>query len=583
MPIKILAEEVASQIAAGEVVERPASVVKELIENALDAGATKIEVTIEGAGTTLIEVADDGHGIPIDEISVALARHATSKLSTAEDLFRIETLGFRGEALASIASVSQFVLTSRNKHSEFGGKINVEGGEIVGEISRVGVPIGTVVQVSQLFYNVPARLKFLKTPTTERRQIDQLVSRFALAYPNVRFQLIQEGKKSLFTSGNGKRREVLSEVYSTDVAKQMLAVDFQENGIEVSGYISPTGLSRSNRRGILFFVNGRSIQDITLTTALIQAYRGMLMVGRYPIASIFLKIPPGLVDVNVHPAKSEVRFADRQVVFSQVQRAVRRGLMAYTVVPEHQSDAKWAIQQRFTPQVDDPRNDTQPLATDRNPFEVNHASRFNNQENYQPELPETKVPLLRPVGQIGSSYLVAEGPDGLYLVDQHAAHERILFEKFMSQREKKIPSQQLLTPTQVTLTSESSKLLENQLPLMKTLGFEIEPFGPNTFTVRAMPSLLLGSDPAAALRVVIEDFEEDETPLENEIEAKIIARVCKRAAVKAGQILSPAEQRALIMDLEACKAPRTCPHGRPTMIHLSIDVLERQFGRRGAR
>lgn len=588
MSIHVLPSEVASQIAAGEVVERPASVVKELVENALDAGASHISIAVEEGGRKLIEVADDGGGIAAQELSLAVARHATSKLSSAEDLFRIATLGFRGEALASIGSISRLRITSRPPQAEVGAVLTVEGGEI-GDVKPVGAPAGTVVRVEELFYNVPARLKFLKKDATERRQIDRLVTRYALAYPHVRFQLVQEKRTGFQTSGNGDRREALAAMYGADIARQMLEVDVHYEDLKVSGFISPTGLTRSNRGEITFFINGRWVQDATLTTALVQAYHTMLMVGRFPMAVIFLEMAPEMVDVNVHPAKSEVRFQARDKVFSGVQRAVRRALLAYTPVPGVGAPGRWhpSSQRAFGSSPADQAWQVNAGAEPPRGWDVVTPDSALNEASAsaeaQPELPASSMPLLRLVGQVGASYLIAEGPDGLYLIDQHAAHERVLFERYMAQRQREIPSQALLNPVTVELSPDGARLLEEQLSVLSELGFAVEPFGPNTFVLRAMPTLLMGSDPAAALRAVIEDFEEDETPLEGEIEAKVIARVCKGAAVKAGQVLSTEEQRALLRDLEASTAPRTCPHGRPTMIHLSVDLLERQFGRKGAR
>ena len=589
MPIQVLPDEIASQIAAGEVVERPASVVKELVENSLDAGAGQISITIEEAGRKLIEVADNGNGISAGELSLALSRHATSKLTKASDLFNIATLGFRGEALASIASVSRFTITSQVEGAESGARLTVDGGNM-GEMVPVGAVTGTVVRVEDLFFNVPARLKFLKKDMTERRQIDAFITRYAVAYPEVRFQLTQENRLALATSGSGNRREALAAMYSAEIARQMLEVDAEDQGLSVKGFISPTSLTRSNRQALTFFVNGRWVQDIALSTALIQAYHSMLMVGRYPMAVLFLELPPNMVDVNVHPAKSEVRFANRDAVFSGVQRAARRALLAYSPVPAVMPTARW------TPlRTDDLAREYQPPGQPENmdgedPGEGEDAwADFRSaaeQETERPPqraMPGSGVPLLRLVGQVGASYLVAEGPDGLYMIDQHAAHERVLFERFMAERSSQIPSQSLLDPITVEMSAGDSRLLEENLPILNSLGFEVEPFGPGAFKVRAIPALLLGSDPAAALRVLIEDFEEDETPLQDEVEARVIARVCKRAAVKAGQSLSQDEQKALLNDLEACQSPRTCPHGRPTMIHLSIDLLERQFGRKGAR
>jgi DNA mismatch repair protein MutL len=587
--IRILPPEVASQIAAGEVVERPVSVIKELVENALDAGAGSVVIGISDAGRTLIRVADDGTGIPVDELSLAVERHATSKLTSADDLFRIATLGFRGEALASIGSVSRLTLTSRQVDSTIGGKLHVEGGRI-GTVDKTGGPPGTVVQVENLFYNVPARLKFLKQDGTERRVIHALMARYALAYPNVRFKLTEGSTTSLETSGDGDQRTILASLYGVEVADQMLEVSSAEEGLKLSGFISPVALTRSNRKEITFFVNGRWVQDTPLTTAIIQAYHTLLMVGRFPLAALFLSIPPEEVDVNVHPTKAEVRFRSADRVFSFVQRSTRRTILAYTPVPTMAPQNLWGGTTPLSRQID-PMWDLAheagrqgQMESDGKPFpglEIQPESSFPEAA----QLPgPTTVPLLRLIGQIGATYLVAEGPDGLYLIDQHAAHERVLFEKLMAQHgQKSIPSQNLLVPVVVDLSPVSARMLEGQLPVLHHLGFQIEPFGSSSFQVRALPSLFTNADPAAAVRAVVEDFEEDETPLQEEIEAKIAGRVCKRMAVKAGKVLSPEEQRALINDLEACASPRTCPHGRPTMIHLSVDMLERQFGRKGPR
>jgi DNA mismatch repair protein MutL len=345
--------------------------------------------------------------------------------------------------------------------------------------------------------------------------------------------------------------------------------------MNITGFISPTAITRSNRREITFFVNGRPVQDAALVSAVLQGYRTLLMVGRYPVAVLFLDLPPEEVDVNVHPAKAEVRFRSADRVFSAVQRAVRRALMAHTPVPEVTEQFQWSARGRETGTGDwgQPTVDFRPDAS----LETAHPGSVLTEQ--APRI----TPLLRLVGQIAQTYLVAEGPDGLYLIDQHAAHERVLFEKLSAQHGSELASQALLSPAAVELPPASARLLAEQLPILAHLGFQVEPFGGHTFLVRGLPQLLAGMDPAAAVRVLVEDFEEDETPLQAEVEARIIARVCKRAAVKAGQSLSPAEQRALLTDLEGCQSPRTCPHGRPTMIHLSVDLLERQFGRKGPR
>jgi len=613
MSIRLLSSEISSQIAAGEVVERPASVVKELTENALDAGAKSISISIADAGRTLVEVADDGHGIPADELELAAARHATSKLIQSDDLFHIQTLGFRGEALASIGSVSRMTITSRVASAKEGARLKVDGG-IAGKVEKVGAPVGTVLRVENLFYNVPARLKFLKADVTERRAIDALVTRYALAYPNVRFKVTDGKQITLQTAGDGDRRTILAALYGVEVAKQMLEVMDQEDSpsttllegrsslrsgrMSLTGFISPTSLTRSNRKEITFFVNGRWVQEFSLTTALLQAYHTLLMVGRYPLTALFLDIAPEDVDVNVHPTKAEVRFRQQDKVFSFVQRAARKALLAYTPVasvsPQLWGGSRPASSEGREVGIDwSIGHSSDQFSVDSDQSSANSDQFSADVQNVESQLPVTNyqspkafpaVPLLRLIGQIGSTYIVAEGPDGLYLIDQHAAHERVLFEKLMAQHDKKsIPSQALLAPEVVTLPPQSAKALTGQLPFLNHFGFEVEEFGTNTFQVRAMPVLFSGGDPASALRALVEDFEEDETPLQTELEAKLAARVCKRLAVKGGQTLTTEEQRALLNDLESCNSPRTCPHGRPTMIHLSVDALERQFGRRGPR
>ena len=639
MPIRVLSEELASQIAAGEVVERPASVVKELIENALDAGARSITITIEAAGRTLIRIADDGQGIPSAEVELAFARHATSKLTGVDDLFRIQTLGFRGEALASIASVSRVTALTRAAGETTGSQLRLEGGSVL-ERRSVGAPQGTVISVEDLFYNVPARLKFLKSDTSERGQITSLITRYAIAYPHTRWKLVIDQRTAFQTTGSGDVREVLASAYGLDVARQLIEIDSEQEPdripepeippdelddhalheepdpfgirerralyggrsiVKVHGFISPPALNRSNRRDITLFVNGRWVQDIRLSTAVLQAYHTMLMVGRYPLAVVFVDVPPEDVDVNVHPTKAEVRFRNADKAFSAIERTVRRALVAQAPVPEVQMrrwdtavgedvplqrpslqwSPDWSVA-GDAPIAPGPVAPSLPSTTpEARPAELPLAQDPAPTTGQQP-LPASDIPLLRVIGQVGTAYIVAEGPDGLYLIDQHAAHERILFEAFRLQAAaSQVVSQALLAPAVVEVAPNAAQLIEDQLPVLGQLGFSVEPFGGQQFLVRALPTVLGRLDPARALRVLVEDFEEDETPLQTEIEARLIARVCKRAAIKAGQTLSPIEMQELVRQLERCASPRTCPHGRPTMIFLSVDTLEKQFGRKG--
>lgn len=582
MTINLLPDEVASQIAAGEVVERPASVVKELLENAIDAGARRISIRVEGAGQHLIEISDDGVGIVPEEVELAIARHATSKLRNADDLFHIRTLGFRGEALASIASVSHFSITSRAQDQASGSRILVDGGK-ASPLEVMGVPVGTVVSVRDLFYNTPARLKFLKREQTERQQIDGLVTRYALAYPDKAFKLTQDERVILQTSGNGDRREVLTQIYGVELARQLLEVDFSDEGVRILGFISPIALTRSNRKEMTFFVNGRWVQENALSSAVMHAYQTFIMVGRYPISILFIQLEPEEVDVNVHPAKAEVRFRKPDQIFSLMQRAVRRALLAYSPVPQVSVNT-WRIDPKFAPQSSltwDALNEVGEAQPELElPVETEEIAPQAMQQGSI--LPSGAIPLLRWIGQIGATYLIAEGPDGLYLIDQHAAHERILFERYVTQG--LVPdAQALLQPLLFQLPPQTAQLMSDSLPILEKLGFKVEEFGNAAFRILSIPAFFKNSDPVAAVRCVVEDFEEDETPLANEKENRLAARICKRMAVKGGQVLSVEEQKKLIQDLETCQSPRTCPHGRPTMIHLSVDLLEKQFGRRGAR
>lgn len=578
MTIKKLSDTIASQIAAGEVVDRPVSVVKELIENAIDAGASEIQVEIHKAGREFIRVSDNGEGIPHEELELAVSRHATSKLSKTEELFDIKTLGFRGEALASIGSVSHLTLISRQANEDVAAKLIVDGG-VNSPLQNVAVAIGTEITVEDLFYNVPARLKFLRKDITEAKHITGLVTRYAMAYPHIRWSLTQDGNLEFQSTGSKNRLEILQALFGTHETKSLMPLNFSEKDLAIEGFISDLSLTRSNRKDITLFVNGRWVQDPTLTAAVIKAYNTMLMVGRYPVVVLFLTIPTNLVDVNVHPTKAEVRFRAQDHVFSGVQRAIRRGLLAYTPIPDLNSLNLWGRQtQAPIPTSFNEQWQAQTAESTQTP--IGGEALATQQE----PLPGTHLPLLRLVGQVASTYLVAEGPDGLYLIDQHAAHERVLFDQMMAQyRASTVSSQKLIDAIPVELSPEKAGILEANLATMASLGFEIELFGPNTFLIRSIPTIVDRGDPKDAILAVVDAFEEDETPLENEAQAKVAARVCKGMAVKGGQSLTEPEQRSLLLNLEASQSPRTCPHGRPTMIHLSANILERQFGRRGAR
>jgi DNA mismatch repair protein MutL len=594
--IHVLPDQLASQIAAGEVVERPFSVVKELVENSIDAGARTITIDVRGGGRQLIQVADDGSGIDAGEIETAFLRHATSKLQSADDLRAIRTLGFRGEALAAIAAVSQVTVVSRSRGAAAGTRLVLDGGRLQTRES-VGAPVGTVIAVENLFGNLPARLKFLKSITTEKRLIDEFVTRYALAYPGIRFRLTHDNRVTFQSTGSGELADVLLAVYGPETVRELLSVDA---GVEdskghdfprVSGYVSDPGLNWANRSHINLFVNGRWIRDARLTFALVQAYHTLLPGGRFPLGLLFIQMDPEDVDVNVHPTKVEVRFRDEGVVFSAVQRAARRTLLETSPVrnlgawPGHlvAPPQTWAgLDQSAFARRDLPSTQLDIPWQLRGPSAAAEGKPSETAEIGQATLEpaESRLPVMRVVGQVGSAYIITEGPDGLYLIDQHAAHERVLYEQLLAQwQQRQIMSQGLVAPAPVYFTPSQANLVEEKLSLLTEMGFEIEPFGPGAFQIRAVPAILNQSDPAQALQVVVADLENESTPLQAELEATVLKRVCKTAAVKAGQTLGREEMESLIAQLEASAVPHTCPHGRPTLIHLSAAQLARHFGR----
>ncbi|MCU0496570.1 MAG: DNA mismatch repair endonuclease MutL [Anaerolineae bacterium] len=592
MAIQILPDHVVAQIAAGEVVERPASVVKELLENALDAGASTIHITANEGGQRLIRVSDDGHGIPTTEVEVAFARHATSKLRSADDLQYINTLGFRGEALASIAAVSRVTLITRHQDETAGTKLHLEGSAIIGR-QAIGAPNGTVITVENLFFNTPARLKFQKKEATEKRQIAALVSHYAMAYPEVRFILEQDGREVFRSSGSGQLADVVVKALGLDHFKNMVEVSGGNGEMSVHGYASAPSLHRSDRGRITLFVNGRAVQDTSLTYAVVQAYHTLLASGTYPIAVLMIRVPSESVDVNVHPTKAEVRFQDANHVFVTVQRAVREAVIHYaqapdlrggrfsglaTTPPETWGASKLPSSRQLELQMELQGSGQYPHQRDRS---LDHESDPTAiPVGMGTPLKPRTLPVLRVVGQVGAMYIIAEGPAGMYLIDQHAAHERILYEQFLEayQREQPI-TQAALNAQTITVSPIEAQMIEEQLERLHQVGFSLEPFGPNTFLIRTIPAILASSDPVDVVAGILNDLELDKQPGLTAIEDKLIRFVCKRAAVKAGQILSLEEMQSVIRQLERCQNPHTCPHGRPTMIHLSGDQLAREFGR----
>ena len=574
MTIRVLTPETAAKIAAGEVVERPASVVKELVENALDAGASAIAVEVSGGGQELIRVTDDGCGLASEELELAFARHATSKL-IGDDLLSITTLGFRGEALPAIAAVAEVEIVSRPPGTESAAYVRLDGGAVV-ERGERGAPAGTSVSVSRLFARQPARRKFLRSPSTEANHIASVVSHYALAYPTVRVALTLDGRQALLTDGNGELRDAIAAVYGADVAAAMLLVRPGDGLVAVDGLAAAPQVSRAGRGYVSLFVNGRWIQSRRLAYAVEEAYRGLLMVGRYPIAVLHLRLPLEEVDVNVHPTKAEVRFRDESAVFGAVQRAVRAALLETAPV----AVATAAPSAPTAPFDLSPQPSSTPLweharALERRQVEAGPAEPL---AATGVSTPAETLPALRVIGQFGSTYVIAEGPDGMYLIDQHAAHERVLYERFCRQRLERAPEvQALLEPLALELSPPRRALLAEQEELLREHGFAVEPFGEEAYLLRALPASLAGSDPRQAvgsfLDLMLEEGEGDRRD-------RVAMSLACHGAIRAGKTLSQEEMRELVVQLEGSEAPNSCPHGRPTMIHMSAELLARQFGRR---
>ncbi len=571
MPINVLDPRVVSQIAAGEVVERPASVVKEVVENSLDAGSSQISIEVKGGGVGFIRVTDNGSGIPSGEVELAFDRYATSKIKDAEDLDSISSLGFRGEALPSIAAVAEIDIVTCAPDDSAGTYLNLNDGIVVNRGSQAR-PQGTTITVRNLFRRVPARLKFLKSATTENSHIANVVSQYALAFPEVKFTLSIDGKVTLRTPGSGQLIDSAIEIYGLEIARNMLEIndDRKWEGGEatsppqITGMIGSPTVSRSNRSYLSFFVNRRWISSRTLAWAVEQAYHGLLMQGKHPVAIINISMPPGEIDVNIHPTKTEVKFQNERIVFGAVQKAVRRALLGLATVPRIEEVAA-------------------PFATQPKPGQTLWASPESSggstiSPTMAPQIPALALPVLRIVGQVLSSYIVAEGPDGLYLIDQHAAHERILFEKVKHQRShQETEVQGLLEPVTLEVTPRQDEVLKAQYENLAEFGFSIEPFGDRTYLVRAVPALLGKKDWAATLRELSDSLSEGD---KGDWMEEIAISIACHSAVRAGQVLTNDEMRELIRQLEQATVPHTCPHGRPTMIHLNAGQLEKEFGRR---
>ena len=611
--IRILSDALASQVAAGEVVERPAAVVRELVENSLDAGATHVEVHVQRGGTALIRVVDDGCGMTREDALMCIERHATSKIRTKEDLSAIHTFGFRGEALPSIASVSRFKLSTREPDSLTGTEIEIHGGRMQSVTECGGAP-GTSIEVRSIFFNVPARRKFLRTEATEYSHVEQQFRLHAIAHPEAAFTLMRDGQPVFHLPATRDRLERVRGLIG-DLADQLLVIEpFTHRGVTVSGYIGGPGVSRSTRQMQLSFLNGRPIESPTITYGLREGYHTVLMKGQHPVTFLMLEMDAHAFDINVHPAKKEARFHDGIGVREAVARAVSRSLTGYQRLPvglpigvrsvpqiatsierqvempldERGEGVPLRLSQSLADAESHRKREDHPLADTVGSVPVNSDVEGEPGDEGAPEATLEQQtashtpPRVRILGVLHQLYVIMEGDEGLVLMDQHAAHERVMFEEMRKAMETEgVPTQRLLIPLTLQTTPGDADLLRRNVETLNRLGVEVEPFGPNTFKVEALPTFLKTDDPAKWLDQVIEELRKlgSQASALRLGEDMIATTVC-RHAVKANDPLSIPELEALLKDLFECEMPYCCPHGRPTLIQITDGELERKFGRR---
>ncbi|MBA2777193.1 MAG: DNA mismatch repair endonuclease MutL [Chloroflexia bacterium] len=577
MPIRVLTNETIGKIAAGEVVERPSSVVKELIENSIDAGSSRISIDIEDGGSTLIRVSDDGMGMSSSDLEVAILRHATSKLSVFDDLEHLGTLGFRGEALPSIGAVSSLAIRSGPRGETFGAAIGLEYGVTI-PAHVEAAPVGTTVTIRDLFGNVPARRKFLRQTSTEASYISRLVGAYACNRSDIRWTLTSDGRKPVSTPGTGNDVDAAIGVFGAELVDEVLVLDskgteFAVPGIAVTGWVSSPRVTRSHRQNLFFFVNGRLVQHRALTYALEEAFHSLLMVGRHPIGMVRIALDSALVDVNVHPTKAEVKFVDERAVCRAVQRATHQALT--------QQDQDVIPQVNFT--APEPRGATlaqgtfgswvgqQDFGSSRQPTEEGEAPTVRPYPS--------GVPVMRVLGQVGGTYIIAEGPEGLFMIDQHAAHERVLYEKILGQMQtQSIDRQALLDPRVVELSPDEMAAFDRSMDELRNIGFEIERFGEQSVAIREIPAIVHGIDIGERIHLILQELAEGGVG-DSWLDSVAISAAC-HTSIRAGQTLSLQEMRELVAELERTAQPRACGHGRPTMLHMSQSELERQFSRR---
>ena len=608
--VKLLDTNTINKIAAGEVVERPASCVKELVENSIDAGAHRIEIEIQNGGKALIRVTDDGAGMSREDAALSVRRHATSKLTTAADLQHITTLGFRGEALPTIAAVSKFTLQTRRAQDELGTLIKIDGGKS-SDTHEVGCKVGTTVLIEDLFFNTPARLKFLKATPTEANKIHDFIVKLAISRPDIAFRFINGNRTALVTPGNGKILDTLSAIYGTELTDSLFTLKADVDDLKLAGFVTKPNILKSYRGWQTFIVNGRVVESRTISKAIDEAYTSLIPKSGFPFAAVIIDVPQTSIDVNVHPQKIELKFEDESKIFRTVYHAVREAVADVPSSGEHdltdvaaapdtphfeQLNLSEDFQEPSTPKKSSERKrkpqddfDLEKILTTVAASSEKISSVESVDESAQIEPPPIETPSteknpafeLEPIGQVARCYIVAQGGNDLYIVDQHAAHERILFDRLNSYAER-VPAQGLLIHRVMKFDSRESELIEKNLPVFAKLGFTMEPSGVNEFRLVEVPIDAADADAENLLRAIItEIFAGMDTAddIAKKIRRAVLATTACKAAIKAGQELNLRQMQILLNELATTPHPHTCPHGRPTIIKFSSNDLSKMFKR----
>ena len=562
-----------NKIAAGEVIERPANVVKELVENSIDAGANKIIIEVKNGGKTFIKITDNGKGIGREDMAISLERHATSKIRKVEDLEKTYTMGFRGEALASISAISILTMQSKTKDEFTGTKLVAKAGNII-KAEECGMQVGTTISVENLFFNTPVRYKFLKQDTTEYRYIKDWVQKVALANPNISFRLLNDGKSVFFTNGNGNILDIIYLMYGKEIKENLLEVNYESDNIKVTGVIGNTMISRDNRKEQILFLNKRNIKNNVLINSADQAFKGGVGIGKYGFYILNLDMPADFYDVNVHPTKMEVRFKDEDKIYKVLYHAIKSTMLKFEFLGNNENEEH--NEEYIQNELDFLTNEYENRAQNEIGYNINNIETDKNQRFELRKREESRIIKYKYLGILFRTFIIIEVENELFLIDQHAAHERVLYEKIKENYKQKISqnSQMMLIPEVINLTHREMDFVKNNMELFINTGFDIELFGENSIKINGIPDLEYKAKTKNIFMDILDEMLTNERTSIKDVEERFIATVACKAAVKANMDLSKPEVENLIQSLLSLNNPYTCPHGRPTTIKISKEYLE---------